>query len=345
MAIEQAKLKVTQANLPKDLLANINEMIERLEHMKDSGDYFLEYDSLMHYLEWITSLPWDKESSENLDLKNAQNVLDKNHYGLSEVKERILEFLAVRNLRQKNETTASGHAPVLCFVGLQGIGKTTLASSIAEALGRKFARISMGAIGSTIQLRGQTRSLPNAEPGQVIKVLQRTAVKNPVILLDEIDKASGESGLRSDIMATLLEVLDPEQNSTFVDHYVDYPFNLSDVLFVCTANNLGTLSAALLDRLEIIQMPTYTDQEKIEIGKVYLLPKIVAENGLQPDQLTIAESVWPKIVRPLGYDAGVRMLNRNISSVARKVAKKILLGEGSKFQITEENLKEFLPTW
>jgi ATP-dependent Lon protease len=345
MTLEQAKLQIEQASLPKDLLTSVEEMMERLDHMKGSGEYFVEYDSLMRYVEWLVGLPWEKEDPENLDLKNAQAVLEKNHFGLAEVKERILEYLAVRNLRSQNKSSQGTHAPVLCFVGLQGIGKTTLAFSIAEALGRKFARVSLGAIGSAVQLRGQARSLPNAEPGQLIKALRRTGVKNPVILLDEIDKSSGEVGLRSDIMATLLEVLDPEQNATFIDYYIDYPFDLSQVLFICTANNLGTLSTALVDRLEIIQIPSYTDEEKIVIGKKYLLPKIVAESGLLENQLIIEEEVWPKIVRPLGYDAGVRMLRRNIYAITRRVAKKILLGEGTTFRITQENLKEFLASW
>jgi ATP-dependent Lon protease len=229
------------------------------------------------------------------------------------------------------------------FVGLQGVGKTTLAMSIADALGRKFVRIALGGIGSTLELRGKSKAFPEAEPGQIIKAMLKTGVKNPVILLDEIEKASGEKGLRLDIMAVLLEILDPSQNVEFRDHYIDYPVNLSDVLFICSANNTGTISTALMDRMELIKMPSYTDQEKLVISRDYLLPKAMERTGLEKDELEIDPNLWPGIVRPFGYDSGIRSLGRTLDSICRKVAKEIVEGKTTKVVLNAQNLKYYLP--
>lgn len=346
MGIEAIKQQLPQIKLPQELREIVEDSLSRLQKLEDSKMYFQESDSLLHWLETILSLPWETETSVDIDLVRAREVLDKNHFGLDKVKERILEYLAVQKLRKENQVVADEeHSPILCFVGLQGIGKTTLASSIAQSLDRDFYRISLGALGSIVQIRGQRRSLPDSEPGLVMKALLRTKVKNPVILLDEIDKVSSETGLRQDVMSSLLEVLDPNQNISFLDHYVDYPFNLSKVLFIATANNLEPLSTALIDRLEIIEMPSYTDQEKEMIGRNYLLPKVLASSGLSKEQVVIAEEVWSKIIRPLGFDAGVRTLDRNLSSITRKVAKKIVEGQGSSFNINLNNLKDFLDAY
>jgi len=234
-------------------------------------------------------------------------------------------------------------APILCFVGLVGTGKTTIAYSIAESLGRKFARIPFGGMGSALDLRGQSKVHPDAEVGQIIKALRRCGVKNPVILLDEIDRVT--EAARADIMGVLVELLDPEQNFAFIDHYIDYPFDLSQVLFVTTANNTKNISTAVLDRLEPIQMPSYTDEEKIKIGRDYMFPKELLNCGLTPENLTIADDVWPQIVRPLGFDAGIRTLERTLSGICRKAAKLIVEGKGESFHLTDENIKQFLPTW
>jgi len=313
-------------------------------------------------VDWIVSLPWDKSSKETLDLKKAQAVLDKNHYGMQKVKDRVLEYLAVRKLTlesrelrgERGEVVhgprAESRAAVLCFVGLPGIGKTSVAYSIAEALGREFVRIAMGGMGSVEQLRGQARVFSDAEPGLIIKNLRRAGVNNSVLLLDEIDRVT-ETGW-SGIMGVLLELLDPEQNAAFTDHYLDYPFNLSEVLFLCSANNTRNISNAVLDRLEIIEMPSYTDEEKLHIGRDYLLPRTLEDCGLKPGQLVIEEELWPKIIRPLGYDAGIRTLDRTLHGICRKAARKIVearlparQGEGKKFILTSENIKEFLPSW
>jgi ATP-dependent Lon protease len=234
-------------------------------------------------------------------------------------------------------------APILCLVGLVGTGKTTLALSIAQAMGRKFERIPFGGMGSSLALRGQARAFPDAEPGAVVKALRRAGTKNPVILLDEIDRVA--EGARSDIMGVLIELLDPEQNAAFIDHFIDYPFDLSEVLFIATGNNTTNISTAVLDRLEPLQMPSYSDEEKITIAKEYVFPKAIEEAGIKGGQLTIGDNVWPQVVRPLGFDSGIRTLERTIQGICRKVARMIVEGKGQSFTITSENVKDFLPTW
>jgi ATP-dependent Lon protease len=344
MNLETAQKNLQSAQLPTSLKETITDTLERLNHLQESKEYYAEYDSLLRYVDWVVTLPWNKESEDQLDLKKAKEILDERHYGLSPIKERILEYLSVRKLQSREGGTAF-HAPILCFTGLQGSGKTTLATSIAKALGRQFERVSLGAIGTTSQLRGRPRSEADSEPGQIIKALRRAGTKNPVILLDEIDKVSGESSLRNDVMASLLEILDPEQNPTFRDHYIDFPFDLSKVAFICTANDLVTVSPALLDRMEVVQMPAYSDEEKITIGRDYLLPQIAKENGLKDKEVVISADLWPKIVRPLGFDAGLRTLERNLDTITRRVAKRIVTGQGQSFTINDTNLKEFLETY
>ena len=329
--------------LPADLKERLDQMIDRLERMANMGHYASEFDTLSRYIEVVTSIPWYEETVDNLDLENAKETLDKNHFGMQYSKDRILEYLSTLILLKKRGKDAISRSPVLLLVGLQGVGKTTLAYSVAETLGRKFERIAMGGIGSTLELRGKGKAFPEAEPGQIIKALIKTGVKNPLILLDEVDKASGEQGLRSDIMAVLLEILDPKQNVAFRDHYVDYPIDLSNVLFICSANTLGTLSAALMDRMEIIKMPSYTDQEKIVIARDYLLPGILEKSGLTEEELQIDPDLWPGIVRPFGYDSGIRSLGRTLESICRKVAKEVVEGKVDKVIITADNLKYYLP--
>lgn len=349
--IDKLKEKVKKASLSSDLEEKAEELLVRLTRMAQTSGFSQEFDQVAHYIEWITSLPWSKRSDDILDLDHAKKVLDEHHYDLTQIKERILEYLAVMRLRREQgpgkdkETSVLKfmRAPILCFVGLVGTGKTTIAYSIAEAMGRKMARIPFGGMGDPLDLRGQSRVRPDAEVGQVIKALRRTQTKNPVILLDEIDRVAEET--RSDIMGVLVELLDPEQNMAFTDHYIDYPVDLSEVLFIATCNNTTSISTAVLDRLEPIQMPSYTDEEKIAIGRDYVLPKLMEESGLKPENLKIDGEVWPKIVRPLGFDAGVRTLERTLNGICRKVAKLMVEGKGRSFQLTPDNIKDFLPTW
>ncbi|MFC1780247.1 AAA family ATPase [Patescibacteria group bacterium] len=362
--IEELANMIKKAPLPEGLKEKSLKMIGRLRRMAKFGSYSGEYELIEKYVDWVVRIPWGKYVKDNLDLVNAKEILDRNHYGLTSVKERILEFLAVARLNPLDQISSDGgegyesmktmkktgqSAPILCFVGIQGIGKTSMAKSVAHALGRKFVRISLGAMGSVTDLKGQSRAFLDAEPGQVIKALTRTEVMNPLILLDEVDKVSAAEGRRADINAALLEILDPEQNPSFVDSYVDYPIDLSRVMFICTGNTLSTLSAALLDRLEIIRFPSYSDEEKEQIARHYLLPKVLKACGLKQEQVEIAESVWPLIIRPLGFDAGVRQLERNITTICRKIARKIIESDqrgtqvGGKFVISPQNFREYLP--
>lgn len=350
--------KIMATQVPEELEDRLLRMVSRLKRMAKFGSYSGEFELIDKYSDWVTRIPWNKITEDQLDLPNAGKILQQNHYGMNSVKELVLDYLAVMKLHLEKGSAvdelqpvvdtvelqgSSSHAPIICFVGLQGVGKTTMAKSIAQVLGRKFVRISLGALGSVTQLRGQSRAYLDAEPGQIVKALVRSGTMNPVILLDEIDKVSGQSGLLSDIMAALLEILDPEQNYAFSDHYIDYPINLSKVMFIATANNLGTLSAALLDRLEVIRFTSYTDEEKISIAKDYLLNKVLEATSLTPAQLEIQSDVWPQIVRPLGFDAGIRQLERNLTSLCRHAARQIVEGTVDKVVVTLGNVKTYMP--
>lgn len=343
--IEKLLEKVKNSSLPSDLSEKAQGMITLLKS-EGSGNM----DSVTNYINWICSLPFNKATTDNLDLKAAKQILDKNHFGLESVKSRILEYLAALTLQKQNASSltqtpsvTSGqslHAPILCLVGLVGTGKTTLAYSIAEALGRKFERIPFGGMGDSKILRGQSRTLPDAEPGIIIKGLVNAASKNPVILLDELDRVTEQT--RADVMGVLVELLDPEQNKAFLDHYIDYPFDLSNVLFVATANNTTNIATAVLDRLEVVQMPSYTDAEKLAIAKNYLFPKIRTATGLSQTQITVDDTVWPTVIRPLGFDPGTRGIEHAIEGMCRKAAKMIVDKTVQTVSITNENLKEFL---
>lgn len=335
--LEQSK------DIPEDLREKLERMLRRLNRMAKFGTYSSEFETASRYIEVVASIPWQKRTRDNLDLENAKEMLDSTHYGMGYVKDRIIEYLATMILIKRRGENAISKSPVLLLVGLQGVGKTTLAMSIASALGREFVRIAMGAIGSVLELRGRSKAYANSEPGQIIKALIKTNVKNPVILLDEIDKASGQEALRADIMATLLEVLDPNQNPDFRDHYVDHPFNLSDVMFICSANNTGNISTALMDRMEVIKMPSYTNEEKIVIARDFVLPRVIENTGLEHNELRVDPNLWPDIVRPFGYDSGIRSIERILESMCRKVARVIVEGKSESVQINLENLKFYLP--
>lgn len=337
--------KIRGVNLPAELQERASQMVSRLARMVKFGEYSAEYERVAGYIDLVVNLPWDKKTTDVLDLKHAKEVLDQRHYGLEKIKERVLEYMAVLSLQKarSDQKENAGHSPVLCFVGLVGTGKTTIASAIAEAMGRKLARIPFGGMGSPLDLRGQSRIQADAEPGLIIKAIRRTGSKNPVILLDEIDRVTDEG--KSGIMGVLIELLDPEQNNSFRDHFLDHPFDLSEALFIATCNNMTNISMAVADRLEPIQMPSYSDEEKITIGRNYILPKIIKEYGLNKNTLEVRDDVWPKIVRPLGYDAGIRTLERTIAGVCRKVARMTVEGKGQSFSITLENIKDYLPNW
>ncbi|KKQ53329.1 hypothetical protein A2865_01915 [Candidatus Woesebacteria bacterium RIFCSPHIGHO2_01_FULL_39_17] len=339
--LDSLSTAIKTADIPEELRSEIILRLEQLKGLTTSPTFLPEFDRLNKYIDWILTLPWNVRTEDILDLNHAREILDKNHHGLNEIKDRILEYISVMRLKQeKGEGEDILRAPILCFVGLVGTGKTTIAFSIAEAMGRNFARIPFGGMGDPLDLRGQSRMHPEAEPGKIIKALRTTKSKNCVILLDEIDRVTDEG--RSSIMGVLVELLDPEQNRSFSDHYLDYPFDLSEVMFIATANNTHSISTAVLDRLEPIQMPSYSDQEKITIGRQYMLPKIIRQSGIPVEALVIDEAVWPQIVRPLGYDAGMRTLERTIQGIVRKVAMDMVEGKIQTFKVTTENVKQFL---
>lgn len=337
---ESLKKKLEAANIPSSLLEKIEEQIDRIEIALKFGASVHEVDVLIKYVDWISSLPWQTKTEDKIDIKNAKMIMDKNHYGMAKVKQRILEYLSMLTLQKKQFQNPHLHAPVLFLVGLAGTGKTTFAKSVAETLGRRFGRIPFGGLSSALDLRGMSKVQPEAEPGQIIKLLRRVGSKNPVILLDEIDRVSPEA--RGAVMGVLLELLDPEQNINFVDHYIDYPFDLSETIFICTANNTTNISTAVLDRLEVIQMPSYTDEEKIVIAKDFILPKLLRESGLTKESLVIDQAVWQKIARLSGYDPGIRSVQRHTEEIVRKVVFKVVNGEGTAFYINENNMKEYL---
>lgn len=364
--VSRLRKKIDEARIPPELESRILATLEEIIRLENEISARVHIEQMMNYIDWVVSLPWNVRTDDVMDLAKASDILDKNHYGLGNVKDRILEYLAVLKLnydRWIKESDVRVHethgevasdaklshailarrAPILCLVGLVGTGKTTLAKSIAQSMGRRFVRIPFGGMSDALELRGQSRVRADAEIGLVLKGLRFAGSKNPVILLDEIDRVAEHA--RGDIMGVLVELLDPEQNSAFRDHFLDYPFDLSEVLFIATANNSTNISTAVLDRLEPIQMPSYTDEEKIKICKDYVLPAIMRESGLTKENLAISDDIWPNIVRPLGYDAGIRSLERTINGICRKVARAIVEGKGTHFVITHDNIKEFVETY
>ena len=310
------------------------------------GSYDEKYEKVSRYIEWILKIPWVKETEDRLDIEEAKQIFNQHHFGMQEVKDRFLEYISVLNLRKKQVESGQYYtvgAPILLLVGLVGTGKTTFAYSLAETLNRRIIRIPFGGMGSARELRGRSRLFLEAEPGRVIKGVCEAGVKNPVILLDEIDRISEES--LTDVMGVLVELLDPAQNHAFTDNYIDYPVDLSHAIFIATANNTTKIAAAVLDRMEKITMPSYTDHEKVQIGKQYLLPQLMVEAGIKPEQIIIQESVWPWMVRPLGFDAGIRTLKRTLQGAVRKAAR-IMVEKGyPQIVITEQNAKIFLPQY
>lgn len=339
--VHKLRARADAVELPQGMRDKLNEMLTRLERSARYGTYSEEYERVSHYIEWATSLPWNKRTQDTIDIAQAKQIMDKHHYGVDQVKQRILEHLAILKLNyDQGKQDIITRAPILCLVGLAGTGKTTFAYALAEAMGREIARIPFGGMGSARDLRGQSRLHLEAEPGHIIKALRQTQTRNPVFLLDEIDRVAEEA--RADIMGVLLELLDPGQNKAFVDHYMDYPFDLNEVFFIATSNNTDSLSTAVVNRLEIIQMPTYNDEEKIIIAKSYLLPSALEDAGLPENALVIPDEMWPKIVRPLGFDSGIRILKRTLDGLIRKVALLIVRGDINQVTLDDSNLNQFV---
>ncbi len=334
-AAEIAELRSTfeSMELPEDVRKVVDRELGRLERLPTAA---AEYGVIRTYIDWIASLPWQKTTVDNLDLDNAKQVLDEDHFDLEKVKERILEHLAVSKL--KNDTSG----PILCFVGPPGVGKTSLGQSISRALGRKFARLSVGGVRDESEIRGHRRTYIGAMPGTIIRHLRDAESKNPVMLIDEIDKMGAD--FRGDPASAMLEVLDPEQNKNFRDHYLDLPFDLSKTLFICTANTLDTIPAPLLDRMDVIQLSGYTEQEKFGIAKRYLVPKQVEAHGLGGGQVTITDKALRLIIREYTREAGVRNLERRLADVLRKAARQVAEGKrrAKKLRIDEKRVRTAL---
>jgi ATP-dependent Lon protease len=319
---DDLKKKIETARMPKDIEEKAVQEFKRLESMPPMS---AEATVSRNYLDWLIAVPWHKKSRENRNLQHAQEVLDEDHYGLEKIKDRILEFLAVRSLVKKPKAT------ILTLSGPPGVGKTSLAKSIARAMNRKFVRLSLGGVRDEAEIRGHRRTYIGAFPGQVIQMMKKAGTQNPVFLLDEVDKMSMD--FRGDPSAALLEVLDPEQNHSFLDHYLDVDYDLSNVMFICTANVLHTVPQALRDRMEVLQLAGYTDQEKVEIAKRFLAPKAITGHGLTSENLSIADEALATLIQRYTREAGVRNLEREISSICRKVARKVV-GEGKSFRET-----------
>ena len=365
--INELRRKIDEAKMPEEALKEANREISRLEKLSTASP---EYSIIRTYLELLTSLPWSKSTGEKIDVPRAREVLDKDHYDLERIKSRILEYLAVRRLKeermaeqaQRGKETADSEngagkrptqplisqeairqinrEPILCFVGPPGVGKTSLGQSIARALGRKFARMSLGGIRDEAEIRGHRRTYIGAMPGRIIQTLRRVEANDPVIMLDEVDKVGAD--WRGDPSSALLEVLDPEQNYNFRDNYLDLAFDLSRVMFIATANSLEPIPAALRDRMEILELSGYTEEQKLHIARNFLLPKQLEANGLKPDELTVDDDALLRIARDYTREAGVRNLEREIGSLCRKIAKQVAEGKATPIHVTADQVPEHL---
>jgi len=329
--IKEIREKIERAKMPEEVEREVNKQLQRLEQMHPDAT---EASMVRTYIDWLVETPWSISTTDNLDIKKARQVLDKDHYDLEKVKERILEFLGVHKLKKQMK------GPILCFVGPPGVGKTSLGKSIAEALGRKFVRISLGGIRDEAEIRGHRRTYVGALPGRIIQNIKQSGSNNPVFMMDEVDKIGTD--FRGDPSAALLEVLDPEQNNAFSDHYLNLPFDLSKVMFITTANLIDPIPSALKDRMEVINLPGYTEEEKLRIAKKYLLPRQLEENGIDGRVLDITDQAILQIIVQYTKEAGLRNLERELSSICRKVARRIAEGEDGITRVTPTNLHKFL---
>lgn len=347
LEVEEFREKIAQANMPEEAEREARRELDRLSKLPTAA---AEYGVIRTYLDWLVNIPWDLRTKDNFDITHARAVLNEDHYGLEEIKERILEYLAVQKLRRDRADKLSEgetdrirrqrEGAILCFVGPPGVGKTSLGASIARTMGRKFIRMSLGGIRDEAEIRGFRRTYVGAMPGRIIQTIRRAESRNPLIMLDEIDKLGRD--FRGDPASALLEVLDPEQNNEFRDHYLDVAFDLSETIFITTANELDPIPRPLLDRMEIIELSGYTENEKTQIAKQYLVPRQIRENGLFPEEITYTNSAILKLIRDYTREAGVRNLERQIGKAARKVVTKIAEGKNKHIEIDDKSVRELL---
>jgi ATP-dependent Lon protease len=346
--VEEFRRKIEEAKMPEEAEKEARRELDRLSSLPTAA---AEYGIIRTYLDWLVSLPWSASTEDNLDISNARQVLDEDHYDLEDIKERILEYLAVRKLRKERASERAEEEShdairreregvILCFVGPPGVGKTSLGASIARALGRKFVRMSLGGLRDEAEIRGHRRTYIGAMPGRIVEALRRVATKNPVFMLDEVDKIGMD--FRGDPTSALLEVLDPEQNTTFRDHYLDVPFDLSEVMFITTANMLEPVPGPLRDRMEILQLSGYTDTEKVRIAQEYLVPRQIRENGLRPEEVSFTDEALQAIINDYTREAGVRNLEREIGAVCRKVVTRVAEDQVAALTIEPDTVREFL---
>jgi len=328
---KELRQKIKKAKMPEEVEKGAHKELQRLDQMHPDS---AEASIVRTYLDWLIEMPWSKLTPNNLDIKKAKEVLDEDHYNLEKVKERILEYLSVHKLKKKMK------GPILCFIGPPGVGKTSLGKSIARALGRKFVRISLGGIRDEAEIRGHRRTYVGAMPGRIIQSIKQAGSNNPIFMMDEVDKIGVD--FRGDPSSALLEVLDPEQNNAFSDHYLNVPFDLSQVMFITTGNVTDPIPSALKDRMEIIDIPGYTDREKLKIARTYLLPRQMEENGIGPNLLEISDQAILQVISQYTQEAGLRNLERELAAICRKVAKKVAEGKKEKTKITARNLNQLL---
>jgi len=342
--VNELRTRLNEKSMPSEIATRVRKEIDRLERTSPQS---AEISVLRSYIDWILALPWAERSDDSFSIEFTRRVLDEDHYGLEGIKERIIEFLAVRQLRQRRasrdgSTNRESQGQILCFIGPPGVGKTSLGRSIARALGRKFARISLGGVNDEAEIRGHRRTYVGALPGRIIQSMKTVGVRNPVFLLDEVDKLSSE--YRGDPAAALLEVLDPEQNNNFTDHYLEVPYDLSEVFFICTGNVKYQIPRALADRMDIIDLPGYMLEEKVNIGLRHLLPAVMVEHGLAPAQLKIPQTVMQQIVTGYTREAGVRNLERQLATICRKAARRIIEKPETHLRLTSNSLEQYLGT-